>query len=340
MKRFAVLAIPVLLGLFVFSGCRNAVYFYQTDKISFTAEARPDGTSPLSATLGIKQKVALIVPSKEGKIKKDARNTNESEGDRSNPYAAALFDAGYREPEDQDSQRRTLAKAHDPQKDAMSVISYFNFNKYKADKGDRFVIETAFITGTAASSLKKGQAAEAARAISQSGTPANRLVLVSVFRLLKEQDRQDRLAGNDNEPAGRILERLNRHAQIVPDTFDFAVYTMLPAIDPGSQERVDTINVWLPAGDEHGKKDSFAEALSLIDDLEKSAQTIEAELSHRPVRGADNKWYAEQLSPDEVREITAALAPTELMIERLQTDLLSSPALDEALRYYLSGVEL
>jgi len=44
------------------SSCSNALYFYETDKISLTAEFRPDSTEPVQGNLGIKQRVALITP--------------------------------------------------------------------------------------------------------------------------------------------------------------------------------------------------------------------------------------------------------------------------------------
>ena len=46
------------------TGCANSIYFYETEKISLTVEARPDSTQPVQGNLGIKQRVALIVPKK------------------------------------------------------------------------------------------------------------------------------------------------------------------------------------------------------------------------------------------------------------------------------------
>ncbi len=44
------------------TGCSNALYFYETEKISLTAEARPDSSQPVQGSLGIKQRVVLIAP--------------------------------------------------------------------------------------------------------------------------------------------------------------------------------------------------------------------------------------------------------------------------------------
>lgn len=54
----------ILLCCVVLSGCVNTMYFYETEKVSLTVEARPDSSQPVQGSLGIKQRVALIVPKK------------------------------------------------------------------------------------------------------------------------------------------------------------------------------------------------------------------------------------------------------------------------------------
>lgn len=46
-------------------GCGNTMYFYETEKISLTVEARPDSTQPVQGSLGVKQRVGLVVPKKK-----------------------------------------------------------------------------------------------------------------------------------------------------------------------------------------------------------------------------------------------------------------------------------
>jgi hypothetical protein len=53
------------------NGCGNTLYFYETEKISLTAEARPDSSQPVQGSLGLKQRVALIVPKKSNKESAD-----------------------------------------------------------------------------------------------------------------------------------------------------------------------------------------------------------------------------------------------------------------------------
>jgi hypothetical protein len=52
-----------LCGLLL-GGCTNSIYFYETEKISITLEGRPDGTSPVSGNIGVKQRVVAFGPPK------------------------------------------------------------------------------------------------------------------------------------------------------------------------------------------------------------------------------------------------------------------------------------
>jgi hypothetical protein len=50
------------LGL---SACGNALYFYETGKLSLTLEARPDSSQPVQGNLGFKQRTAVVAPPKK-----------------------------------------------------------------------------------------------------------------------------------------------------------------------------------------------------------------------------------------------------------------------------------
>lgn len=125
MRTPTINALTVVFGLTVLlSGCESALYFYETDKISLTAEARPDTSQPVQGNLGVKERVVLIAPKK---------------GDAD---------------------------------DAVSSINSFNF-KIIPEPGTIFnpvLIQTAFITGNAASGLTLPQASAAAEAITLGGT--------------------------------------------------------------------------------------------------------------------------------------------------------------------------
>lgn len=61
----------ILFLSLLLTGCANSIYFYETEKISLTVEARPDSTQPVQGNLGLKQRVALIVPKKSNNAEKD-----------------------------------------------------------------------------------------------------------------------------------------------------------------------------------------------------------------------------------------------------------------------------
>lgn len=109
------------------AGC-NSIYFYETEKLSITAEGRPDSSSPISFNLGLKQRVAAIVPPKQ-------------------------------------------MGGKNPESDAVSLISYFDFKKKKAKGGfwlnDSVTIKTALITGEVAADLGDEKTGKAMSAFTQ-----------------------------------------------------------------------------------------------------------------------------------------------------------------------------
>ncbi|MGZ8190756.1 MAG: hypothetical protein ACXWTS_05945 [Methylococcaceae bacterium] len=76
--------------IILLNGCSNALYFYETEKISFTAEARPDSSEPVQGSLGIKQRVALVTP-RTNKKQGDALSSISSFSFKIIPEAGTLF---------------------------------------------------------------------------------------------------------------------------------------------------------------------------------------------------------------------------------------------------------
>lgn len=132
------------------TGCSNALYFYETEKISMSLEGRPDSSQPVQGSLGLKQRVAVVAP-----------------------------------PKDPD----TMTKARS---DSVSMISSFRFRKDKggfADLGP-VTIQTALVTGSAATALKETEAQSVATA-QVIGTPiATEGKLADI--ILSNLDRPDR----------------------------------------------------------------------------------------------------------------------------------------------------
>ncbi len=46
------------------TGCSNALYFYETEKMAMSLEGRPDSSQPVQGSLGLKQRVAVVAPPK------------------------------------------------------------------------------------------------------------------------------------------------------------------------------------------------------------------------------------------------------------------------------------
>ena len=64
MRAFSRRLPALLVGALLAGGCTNALYFYETSKLSMTLEGRPDATQPLTGTIGAKAKTAVVVPPK------------------------------------------------------------------------------------------------------------------------------------------------------------------------------------------------------------------------------------------------------------------------------------
>ena len=111
-------------------GCTNALYFYETEKISLTAEARPDSSQPVQGSLGIKQRVVLIAP------KKDERD---NAVDKNKDTVSAISSFSF----------KIIPEAGTP----LNPI----------------LIQTTFITGDAARLLEPNEATSAAQAITLGG---------------------------------------------------------------------------------------------------------------------------------------------------------------------------
>ena len=106
---------------FLLIGCANSMYFYETEKISLSVEARPDSSQPVQGNLGIKQRVALVVPKK-------CNDTGDS----------MICNDGLK---------------NKNSREALSAISSFSFNIIPKSwtPFNAVLIQTAFITGEAAS---------------------------------------------------------------------------------------------------------------------------------------------------------------------------------------------
>jgi hypothetical protein len=120
---------PVLAIAFTWlTGCSNALYFYETEKIAMSLEGRPDSSQPVQGSLGLKQRVAVVVPP-------EVPDTMTAKSE------ALSMISSFRFHKDPGEERR------------------FDIGPV--------TIQTAFVTGKAAKSLEQPEAGEIARAIAQ-----------------------------------------------------------------------------------------------------------------------------------------------------------------------------
>ena len=116
--------IVVFLG--ALTGCApHAVYFYETEKMSMTLEARPDPSQPVQGNLGLKQRVILVAPRKTDK------NTKSTAKDGTDSTPKSKSESG----------------------DSASVLSSTRFSKTPVEGSVRvgaFLIQSVLLTGDAA----------------------------------------------------------------------------------------------------------------------------------------------------------------------------------------------
>ncbi|MFH0343327.1 MAG: hypothetical protein ACHBNF_14655 [Chromatiales bacterium] len=55
-------ALVLAIALTWLTGCSNALYFYETEKIAMSLQGRPDSSQPVQGSLGLKQRVAIVAP--------------------------------------------------------------------------------------------------------------------------------------------------------------------------------------------------------------------------------------------------------------------------------------
>jgi hypothetical protein len=169
---------------------------YETEKYSLTIEGRPDASSPVSFNLGVKERVATVIPEKQSDT--DVNNCT-VKGEQTKQRTPNIIQK-YGE--------------------AMSLISYFNLNK-TANSGlfnDPITVETAILTGKVASCIEDDKLPE----ILTSMVPgtfqdqgANYSIMRNIVRTLKKDNQQ------------KQLEAINELAMAAtPKTYPVSIFVM------------------------------------------------------------------------------------------------------------------
>ena len=164
-------SIVILISPLLLPSCSNALYFYETDKISLLVEARPDSSQPVQGNLGLKQRVALVTPSTKN-----------------------------------------------PEGDALSSISSFRFNIASEPGFNPVTIQSALITGEAASCLNQEQTAIAASILALSGELEKQNEVIGKFSTLSK-DELEQLFICFGYPNDRVQNLAKRYEGLTEDTF-------------------------------------------------------------------------------------------------------------------------
>lgn len=161
-RSFALLALLAV-------GCRNAVYYSETDRVALAIEQKPDIAQPVAFNFGFKQRVVAVVPPKRD---------------------------GANEPGDVPD-------------DAVSVISRFDFDYEDGNwLNNPTLVQSALITGQAARQLKGDKATQAAEAVSSTsaGTRTYAFTAMSLaYDRMEFQAGDATLSASERQSASKYL---------------------------------------------------------------------------------------------------------------------------------------
>jgi hypothetical protein len=199
------------------------VYFYQRDALSLTAEGRlNDPTSPVSANLGFKERVVLVVPPSDATSAAEMTSGGaQSAGTNQQTVGTNLnIESSPAAPGDP-THTTDLRPPKIPKDDAVSVISYFDFVKANGDRviNPGLTIRSSFITGAAARAVtKENKTAEVAKAITGFETlnRADMTAISAMYDVVKTR--------TDDDEAVAVIAQLDGLFKQVPTTWPVDVF--------------------------------------------------------------------------------------------------------------------
>jgi hypothetical protein len=309
-----------LMGLM---GC-SSVYYYETDKISVSLEARPDPTAPIQGNIGVKQRIVAFVPPTTRK----ALSPTEASA------AMTSLDASAKKEIQDDMAKSDMASARKAafallanedeiiNGDALSVLSSLRFHKFPKPSGasilqaGRITIDSSLITGNAAKIVTNpGTALQALSGAGSTGVPLQKLAALSTI--------YGTLATDTSTQAPVIKADLDSLKSLLPDKYPFTVYK-------AGKDAAD-IGIY-KSKDDGVKKDDFNDVLEYVARLEHSALVLNIlKLPKFTVGGAD---ATPQTTPSK-DDVSAAVKAG----EDLTTKILGSQAAKHAVSYFFGATQ-
>ncbi|GAX59331.1 FAD-dependent dehydrogenase [Candidatus Scalindua japonica] len=343
-------SIPLLMG------CGSA-YLYETEKLSLTVEARGnDAAQPVSANLGLKQRVALIVPGKGGDeelTSEDIEKINDKMQSISANTSVSNFSNLVNLINNLNSAKRQNAvnlvtkKIYDNFSDtstayinwekiisdndivtekypgeASSVVSYFNY-KFKANtwslNDNESTIDTVILTGDAASNLRK-QAPRVFQDISSTGI--GKISILKVESLKTMYAGLNFLSNSGDTVAGQHLVAVNQLHSFAPARIPFSFYSSDPAIP--ANFNVKPINTPNPDS-KNNNFDDVTKYLKLLHDIDDILTTM---IKTNGLMIGGNPVSDES-------EVKADISSRQKNLNKKIEEILGNPSLLSALNYYV-----
>jgi hypothetical protein len=292
------------LALVIFlTGCTDALYFYETEKISLTIEARPDSSQPVQGNLGIKERVVLVGPKK---APERITNTAEDPAKKSDNTC------------DIDKNKDKKNDIHD----SVSAISSFNFNIIDEDGFNPVLVQTAFITGEAAACLTEVEAQDAAQAITLDGIQSPGAADISIMGNVVE-----RLIHNDTKEDNKHLSLLNSLAEtVVPKNYPVRIF------DKNIKDKSLTVDIQNGSSVSANPTIGIRAALTYWGKLGISVQILEFVLNN----SAQYKYNNVPLTNDMVNAgLRGELEKTKQESERIGHELTGNSIYINALQFYI-----
>jgi len=292
----------------------NSLYFYETDKISLTIEARPDSSQPVQGNFGLKQRLVLIVPPiNSGCEKKTSSKILNIEDQEASGNSVKSNEESLKKP--------------DCNGEALSAIASFRFKKEPGailDFGP-VSIKTAFITGKAAADIK-GNAVGAATAIVGSNVNDNVDIDITILNSIIDQINDDINENINNPQAQNLLTQLNTLGKIiVPDKYPITIYKSFSS--QGHQKLKEAFKKASPTS---VSKD-IRGALKYLDQIDNASKLLKLVL-----KTPANYRLNDKIPNDPITEmgLNSALANTETEKLKVRQELFGNPIYREMITFY------
>ena len=340
-----------LISFVVIAGC-SSVAIYETEKISITVESRGDVSQPVSANIGVKQRVALIVPGTKAQLQ--TLSGNDYQNDSVSTTSGARDGKGV---QNENKDKKTDAEGnvnggitqggtappaaeaitgdagrHSSPGEAVSAVSYFNFDYDSGNattiSDNTVTIETVILTGKATPDKRKAPIVFKTISTPAKDTRFNltRFANASLmYRGLKNMKK----SGDDT--AGKHIEALDKLHTILPEKYPFTLYGLVP----GTFDNFRAHGA-VKTGGNINKDDKFLAVTSYLASMDRAILALEEMINAQKL-----KIDGEAKTPDSTFKdvLKAKKLELEKMSDEKNKELFGNPVFQSAFDYYIKMVK-